>query len=85
MTPTTLKSSDHTGFNLPCLSIPPSLLLQIGTGSILMLVTTQKATVQALESLGKASEELFRGDRLPILPFPDDHTGETSIRGVERG
>ena len=88
MAPTTQKSSDNTGFNLPFVSIPQSFLLQIGTASILLLLTTQKTTVKTLESMGKASEELFRGDRLPILPFPeavDDNTLNTSARGGERG
>lgn len=67
MPPTTQQSSHNVLF-----SIPQSFLLQIGTGSILLLLTTGKATVKALESLGEVSEELFRGDRLPILPFPDD-------------
>ncbi|WP_414526394.1 hypothetical protein [Nodularia chucula] len=85
MTSTTPKSSDHTGFDFPCWNIPQFFLLQIGTASIVMLVTTQKATVKTLESIGKASEELFRGDRLPILPFPEDNTGYTQSRGGERG
>jgi hypothetical protein len=38
-----------------------------------MLIIAQKATSDALVSLGEASEELFRGDRLPVLSFPDDH------------
>ncbi|MBD2452224.1 hypothetical protein H6G76_35025 [Nostoc sp. FACHB-152] len=72
MPPTTSPSSTNPGLNLFLFSIPQSFLLEIGTASILLLLTSQKATVQALESLGQASEELLRGDRLPILPFPND-------------
>lgn len=72
MPPTTQQSSHNPELNLVLFSIPQSLLLQIGTGSILLLLATGKATVKALESIGQGSEELFRGDRLPILPFPDD-------------
>jgi hypothetical protein len=72
MPPITSQSSTNSGLNLFLFSIPQSLLLEIGTASILLLLTSQKATVKALESIGQASEELFRGDRLPILPFPDD-------------
>ncbi|WP_414563495.1 MULTISPECIES: hypothetical protein [unclassified Anabaena] len=72
MTSTTQQSSHNPGLNLVLFSIPQSFLLQIGTASILLLLTTEKATVKALESMGQASEELFRGDRLPILPFPED-------------
>jgi hypothetical protein len=87
MTPTSQQSSDHTGFHLPLFSIPQSCLLQIGTASILLLLTTQKATKELLESMGQASEELFRGDRLPILPFPDapsDNTFQTNTNNKER-
>lgn len=72
MPPINQQSSQNTGLNLVLFSIPQSLLLQLGTGSILLLLTTQKLAGTALESIGEASEELFRGDRLPILPFPDD-------------
>jgi hypothetical protein len=71
MPPTTQQSTDNSGLNLVLFSIPQSLLLQLGSASILLLLTTGKVSVKALESLGQASEELFRGDRLPILPFPD--------------
>jgi hypothetical protein len=37
-----------------------------------MLIIVQKATTEALLGLGEASEELLRGDRLPMLNFPDD-------------
>jgi hypothetical protein len=40
---------------------------------MLILVIAQKATSEALISLGEASEELLRGDRLPVLPFPDGY------------
>lgn len=72
MPPINSQSSTNPGLNLVLFSIPQSLLLEIGTASILLLLTSQKATVKALESIGQASEELFRGDRLPILPFPND-------------
>ena len=75
MTLTNSLSWDYP-LNLVMRNIPQPLILQLGTTSILMLVTTQKATFKALESIGQASEELFRGDRLPLLPFPD--TGETT-------
>jgi len=66
-----ITSSSNPGLELFLFSIPQSLILEIGTASILLLLTSQKVTVEALESIGQASEELFRGDRLPILPFPD--------------
>ncbi|WP_413198836.1 hypothetical protein [Nostoc piscinale] len=71
MPPITSQSSPNPGLNLVLFSIPQSFILEIGTASILMLLTSEKFTLKALESIGQASEELFRGDRLPILPFPN--------------
>ncbi len=67
------QPSDNPPSNLDFFSIPQSFLLQIGTASIVLLLITEKATVKALEAIGEASEELFRGNRLPILDFPDDN------------
>jgi hypothetical protein len=71
MSPITSRPSPNSGLNLVLFSIPQFLLLEIGTASVLLLLTTQKLTTEALESMGRASEELLRGDRLPILPFPN--------------
>jgi hypothetical protein len=38
---------------------------------MLLLLVADKATGEALKAIGEASEEVFRGDRLPILNFPD--------------
>jgi hypothetical protein len=62
----------QAGLNLIAFTIPTSCLLQMGTIPILMLIMVQKATTEALLGLGEASEELLRGDRLPMLNFPDD-------------
>ncbi|MBD2563117.1 hypothetical protein ACEYW6_14335 [Nostoc sp. UIC 10607] len=73
MPPANQEPSTNPASNLDLFSIPQSFLLQIGTASILLLLITGKTTVRALEAIGEASEELFRGDRLPILDFPEDH------------
>lgn len=65
--------SSQPGLNLIPLTIPLSCFLQAGTVSILILLVTQKVASRALVSMGEASEELFRGDRLPVLSFPDYH------------
>ncbi|MGF1936066.1 MAG: hypothetical protein RM347_017050 [Nostoc sp. ChiQUE02] len=78
MPPANQQPSTNPASNLDLFSIPQSFLLQIGTASILLLLITGKTTVRALEAVGEASEELFRGDRLPILDFPeDDETNQT--------
>ncbi len=65
------QTSTNSGLNFGLLTIPQSLILELGTVSVLMLVTAHKATHEALIAMGQASEEIFRGDRLPILDFPD--------------
>jgi hypothetical protein len=72
MSPDNLNPSAQTGLNLGLFTIPQSILLQMGTTSVLMLVLAQKTATQTLYAIGQASEELFRGDRLPILDFPED-------------
>ncbi|MBD2294190.1 hypothetical protein H6G06_11975 [Anabaena sphaerica FACHB-251] len=72
MSPVTQNPLPSPGLNLILFSIPQSCLLQIATASMLLLLVADKATGQALEALGSASEEVFRGDRLPLLNFPDE-------------
>ncbi|MBF2006750.1 hypothetical protein ACF3DV_08240 [Chlorogloeopsis fritschii PCC 9212] len=67
------KSSTNSDLNLVLFSIPQSFLLQVGTASVLMLLLAEKATAQTLQAIGEATEEIFRGDRLPILDFPEDN------------
>ncbi len=67
-----MEHSSNSGLNLGLISIPQSLLLQTGTVSILLLLLAQKASQSALVVMGQASEEIFRGDRLPILNFPNE-------------
>ncbi|MFM7364528.1 MAG: hypothetical protein ACKO11_08540 [Cuspidothrix sp.] len=72
MTPLKKQFPSQTGFNCLWLRINKSCFLQIGAVSVLMLLLAERATSEALLNLGEASEELFRGDRLPLLNFPDD-------------
>ncbi|MEI6442931.1 MAG: hypothetical protein WCO29_07345 [Nostocales cyanobacterium ELA583] len=73
MSPVNQQLFSQSGLNSIAFTTSLSCLLQVGTVSILALLMAQKATAEALISLGEASEELFRGDRLPVLNFPDDH------------
>ena len=73
MSPVNQQSFSQSGLNCLAFTISPSCLLQLSTVSLLMLVIAQKATSEALISLGEASEELLRSDRLPVLPFPKDN------------
>jgi len=49
----------------------PSLLVSIAATPWLAAIVSIQAASGFLEQLGVASEEMFRGDRLPILHFPD--------------
>jgi len=50
--------------------VPTQILLSLSTAPLLLLLLGGKALTQAMDELGQASEELFRGDRLPILHIP---------------
>lgn len=58
-------------FNVSQAIIPTEMLLSLATGPLLLGVLCGKASIQFLQALGEASEEVFRGDRLPAIEFPD--------------
>ena len=68
------SKSSKTELDLGLFSIPQSVILQAGTVSVLTLVLAEKATREALIAVGQASEELFRGERLPVLDFPTSNS-----------
>lgn len=51
--------------------IGTEILLSLATGPLLFGVISLEAIFSGLKSAGISSEEVFRGDRLPILHFPD--------------
>lgn len=50
--------------------IPTEILLSVATVPLLVALLGSKALAELLHSLGSASEEIFRGDRLPTLNQP---------------
>ena len=72
------SKSSQSELNLGLFSIPQSVILQAGTVSVLTLVLAEKATREALIAVGQASEEIFRGERLPILDFPTSNSTSTT-------
>ena len=52
-------------------SVPVDLALVASTIPLLALVVSARVVADGLTELGKASEELFRGDRLPSRPLMD--------------
>jgi hypothetical protein len=64
------KTRDITATNPLGLPIPIDFLLSLATGPLLLGVVSLEAAFRGLQTSGINSEELFRGDRLPLLPFP---------------
>lgn len=58
-------------------SISQETLLQLSTGPVLLALLGSKAVSQTMQAIGQASEEVFRGDRLPILEFPVETESES--------
>jgi hypothetical protein len=58
-------------------AIPLPLLVSLATGPVLCALFAGKAVSQTLIEVGLNSEEIFRGDRLPILPFVQ--SGDVSL------
>lgn len=59
--------------------LPTSLLVSIAAAPAAVALVAARALGAGLEQLGRASEEIFRGDRLPILHFPSDATERPEI------
>ncbi|WP_373540601.1 hypothetical protein [Chamaesiphon sp.] len=57
----------------------PSLLVSLAATPWLGAIVATVATGRLLTQLGVMSEEIFRGDRLPVLHFPTNPTTEISI------
>lgn len=51
-------------------AIAPALVVSLAAIPCLMAIVGACATQDLLERVGLASEEIFRGDRLPVLHFP---------------
>ncbi|MBD1849004.1 hypothetical protein H6F87_03080 [Cyanobacteria bacterium FACHB-502] len=66
--------------SMPGVKIPTSLLLSLGTIPVLAVLLGSKAVLQVMREVGEASEEIFRGDRLPILELETQNSGQVSER-----
>jgi hypothetical protein len=49
----------------------PQICLSFVTFPLLVGLSLSRPFAEGIIELGKLSEEVFRGDRLPILPFPE--------------
>jgi hypothetical protein len=67
----TMSTSPSLHRSMP--SIAPTLLVSLAATPWLLAIVAVKATQDLLEQVGLASEEIFRGDRLPVLHLLDRH------------
>jgi hypothetical protein len=58
-------------------SVSPALLVSLAATPWLIAIVTANTASSWLEQLGLASEEIFRGDRLPVLHLPIDAVSTT--------
>jgi hypothetical protein len=67
-----LDDSNHANEADKSISHPPvKLLVSIATVPTLAAIVGVQALLQQVQTLANHSEEVFRGDRLPLLPFPE--------------
>lgn len=52
---------------MPTSKTTTGLLLSISTAPLLLVLLGGRALAIALQEMGQTSEEVFRGDRLPVL------------------
>jgi hypothetical protein len=52
---------------MPNSQMPTKILLSLTTAPFLLVLIGSKALSELLKEAGQATEEIFRGDRLPIL------------------
>ncbi|MGC1395012.1 MAG: hypothetical protein WA828_12095 [Coleofasciculaceae cyanobacterium] len=64
------QTRDAAATNLLGLPIPTDFLLSLATGPLLLGVVSLEAVFRGIQTSGINSEEVFRGDRLPLLHFP---------------
>jgi hypothetical protein len=57
--------------------VSPSLLVSLAATPWLVAIVAIRAAGEGLKRLGVASEEIFRGDRLPILHVSERVVAET--------
>lgn len=68
------QPSSKDGLDLGLFTIANSTLLQLSTVPVLFALVAAKTLAPTIGAIADASEEVFRGDRLPILPFPENNT-----------
>ncbi len=65
-----LEASDTKASASAVPLVSPAFLLSLATAPVLLALVGGKALTKAVYELSVFSEEIFRGDRLPVLHFP---------------
>ena len=60
------------------INLAPELMLSLATGPLLLTVLGARAMTQLVQEVGQMSEEVFRGDRLPILDVSISQTSQSN-------
>lgn len=74
----TNKLPEMTVTNLSQSRKPTEFLLSLAVGPLLLGVLATDAIFSWLQTTGINSEEVFRGERLPVLHFPESGGQEVS-------
>ncbi|HEY9890031.1 MAG TPA: hypothetical protein V6D02_16615 [Candidatus Obscuribacterales bacterium] len=78
---TASKDSQHLSTVSERMNIPgtPSMVISLMTGSLLVALLGTRALAEVFTQVGLASEELFRGERLPNLPHAPQRTPSSDL------
>lgn len=52
---------------MPNSQLPTKILLSLSTAPFLLILLGGKTLTGLMQEMGQATEEIFRGDRLPVL------------------
>jgi hypothetical protein len=52
---------------MPTSKLPTGLLLSLTTAPLLLFLVGSRALATLIQEMGQTSEEIFRGERLPLL------------------
>lgn len=61
----------------PQIPVTTELLISLSSLSLVSSLAIAQAIAHQLSTMGQASEELFRGDRLPSLPLMNSDSDQT--------
>lgn len=63
---------------------PANLLLSLATAPVLVALVGGRTVTHLILEISRASEEVFRGDRLPILDPPNSTDARKSLESLNQ-